>query len=167
MKCFGVRIKKSATVDETYRGLRERAVNITPSDINISLNDEHKNQVYAAIVDMPIGEKIVTLVCFFDGTTSLYFSNGGGILGGGRKHEIIQKAAGDFLFSSGQAIPFMQKASDYPLPTSKNSMVYLKCGEGTYTTQFNMAESQNEKYKAFLNFLIQRVINAFRESHEL
>lgn len=152
--------------DETYIGLRNQAFSILPSDLNLILEPK-QHQVYAAIVDMPIAGKMATLVCMFDGTTSLYFSHGGGILGSGQKHELIRKTAGDFLFSCGQVIPFMQPTKDFSLPLGKETVVYLKCGEGVFMTHMNLEEKQSEKYKEFLSFLIQRIISAFRDGGEL
>lgn len=154
-------------IDEVYRGLREQAFNITPADLHITLDVGEKYQVYAAVIDMPVNNAISTLVCMFDGTTSLYFSNGGAILGAGQKHETVAKATREFLFSSGQAVPFMQKMTEYPLPTTKEATVYLKCGEGVFSAQINMEEKLTEIHKEFLDFLIQRVLNALRDSNEL
>lgn len=63
-------------IDTTYVGLRNQILNLKASDIGIELDDN--SQIYASVVDMPIGKDIVSLICVIDGTVSMYYSSGGG-----------------------------------------------------------------------------------------
>lgn len=91
-------------MNEIYLGLREQAFLITPKQIEIYL--ENNEQVFAAVVDIPVSEGILTIFCSFDGTVSLYYSNGKCDIGLGEKQN-IRKAAMSFLVSSGQCLKFM------------------------------------------------------------
>ncbi len=154
--------KHRDNTEDVYIGLRQRALELKPEDIQIQLDGA--NQVYGAVVDIPATKAAVTLFCSFDGTISLYFSNGGGILGSGQKYETVRKAGMEFLYSAGQTLEYMEKVTDTAYCKNDNAVVYLLSESGTFRTEFNMGEQQTEKYKAFLNFLIQRVLNALRES---
>lgn len=150
--------------DSKYLGLRQQTVDIKPEDLFICLDKGKQHQVYAAVVDMPIKGSLATLTCTFDGTVSIYFSDGAEILGASSKSEEVKNNVIGFLYSAGQVISFMDKVDTCPLPENKDTIVYLKCGEGTYSTHYDMNVVQTEKYKSFLNFLIQRVVKALSES---
>ncbi len=155
---------KETSHDIAYLGLRNQALATTPSDIGLSL--ENNEQVYTAVVDIPISkEKIVSLVCFFDGTVSLYYSTGGGLLGIGQKHESVRQAGGSFLYSAGQALKYLKKTSQYDLPDGDLAFVFLLTGDGVYKAEFNMSKiDKYEKPIQFLNFLIQNILCKIREN---
>jgi hypothetical protein len=73
------------------------------------------------------GNGVATLLAFYDGTTSLYFSNGGGILGAGG-HEPVKRArfrpASSFELPGGQKVVLYivtdtETLSSGPIPTSE------------------------------------------------
>jgi hypothetical protein len=70
--------------------LREMLLTAKPSAFHIEATSELPH-VWAALMEMRMGGVIVTLAAVADGTTSLYFSNGGGIIGGG-EHESVRAA---------------------------------------------------------------------------
>lgn len=94
--------KKKQNKDNSYLGLRQLALDTKPDDIGVTL--DNNEQVYAAVVDLKLSNRIVTLVCFFDGTVSLYYQNGSGMLGMGQKYEEVKEAGMSFLFSAGQKL---------------------------------------------------------------
>ena len=63
--------------------LRQQVLEMKPSAE--LFGDENSHLVYASIVDMHMGDSVVSLACVADGTTSLYFSTGGGQIGSGSK----------------------------------------------------------------------------------
>lgn len=156
--------KKSSTDENPFYGLRNQALTMKPEDIGITL--DNNEQVFAAVVDMPLPNgKIVTLVCFFDGTVSLYNSTGGGLLGLGQKHESIRKAGGSFLYSAGQTLKFLNKTTQFDLPNGNLAFVYLLTNDGAYKAEYNMSNTQkSDKHIQFLNFLIQNTLNTIREN---
>ncbi len=160
-----MKIQRENTNDENpFYGLRNKAFNLTPADIGIAL--DKNEQVYAAVVDMPFPKgKIVTLVCIIDGTVSLYYNTGGGLLGLGQKHEAIRKAGGSFLYSAGQTLKFLNSTTQFNLPDGNLAFVYLFAGNGVYKAQFNMSHTEKcDKHLQFLNFLIQNTLNKIREN---
>ncbi|MGH2492859.1 MAG: hypothetical protein ACRDF9_15290 [Candidatus Limnocylindria bacterium] len=61
-----------------------------PSDFHIAPVSELPH-VWATLIEMRMSGVMVSLAAVADGTTSLYFSNGGGIIGGGG-HESVRAA---------------------------------------------------------------------------
>jgi len=144
-------------MNEIYQEIRKKAFMIKPEDIGVSL--ENNNQVYAAVVDMNVKGNLVTLVCTFDGTVSLYYSNGRCDIGLGKKVN-IKKASTSFLISSGQFIDKMQKTMQYSEET-RNMKVYLFAKDGIYLKEILNNESDLKEEK-LLSFLVNNVLNAIR-----
>jgi len=163
---MGLFNKKKLNKDNPYLGLRQLALDTKPEDIGVTL--DNNEQIYAAVVDLPLTNGIATLVCFFDGTVSLYYQNGGGMLGIGQKYEEVKKAGMSFLFSAGQTLQFIKPSQNFNLPVNNLISVYLKAKENTYKAEINISNIQSqEKHIQFLNFLIQNVLNYIRENSEV
>jgi hypothetical protein len=65
--------------DETYSVIRSLSLNTRPSDLG--LPDD--TAVYGAAMEIGMANTVITLVCFATGDASMYYSTGGGSLGGG------------------------------------------------------------------------------------
>ena len=70
--------------------LRQRLLSAKPADYGLAPTPELPH-VWGAMMEMRVGTAVVTLVVVADGATSLYFSTGGGIIGGGG-HESVRAA---------------------------------------------------------------------------
>jgi hypothetical protein len=70
--------------------LRDMLLTAKPSAFHIEPVDELPH-VWGALMEMRMSGVTVSLAAVADGTTSLYFSNGGGIIGGG-EHESVRAA---------------------------------------------------------------------------
>jgi hypothetical protein len=70
--------------------LRDMLLTAKPSAFNIEPVSALP-RVWAALMEMRMSGIMVSLAAVCDGTTSLYFSNGGGIIGGGA-HESVRAA---------------------------------------------------------------------------
>jgi hypothetical protein len=69
---------------DVYRDLRQQVLTLDPAKIGLPSSD--KNQIHGVLMETGYPEAVATLVTIADGTVSLYFSNGGGIIGVGQ-HE--------------------------------------------------------------------------------
>jgi hypothetical protein len=69
---------------EVYTALRSQALSLTSSDLGLDA------PVLAVVMDTRYPEAVATLVGVADGSTSLYFSNGGGIIGGGQHPQVAE-----------------------------------------------------------------------------
>jgi hypothetical protein len=76
---------------EVYQGLREQALNAV--SLGLPKPPAEHNDVYGIVIDIPQGIGYVTIVAMCDASTSMYISNGGGIVGAGQKYPEVAKAS--------------------------------------------------------------------------
>ena len=94
---------------EIYSQLRQRVLELTPDQ----LGDAAGAQPLALLMETGYPEAVATLVAVADGTTSLYFSNGGGMIGAG-EHAPVREANRRFLET---ALSFLTQLSEVSDPT--------------------------------------------------
>ncbi|GLC30959.1 hypothetical protein [Clostridium omnivorum] len=146
-------------MNDVYLDLREQAFLITQQDIGVYL--ENNEQVFAAIVDIPIKGKVATMFCTFDGTVSLYNSNRRCDIGLGN-NEGIRKASLSFLVSSGQCLKFMDSyESKDIIEQCMQVFLFYKNGIKTQKICIDGLKTKEEK---FLNFLIQNILSEIRKN---
>lgn len=85
-----------------YERLRAMAIDVEPGDIGIE-PDESGTAPWFAMIEFGFPEATVTIVAFEDGSTSLYASNGFGVIGGGA-HDSVVEANRRFLAATGEAL---------------------------------------------------------------
>jgi hypothetical protein len=78
-----------------YVGLRQQILTLNPASLRLAPSAEHPH-VLGGLMEMGIGGAVATLVVVADGTTSFYFSTGGGIIGAGF-HESVKGPSKAFL----------------------------------------------------------------------
>ena len=157
--------KNSENKENRYHELRQLALDFIPTTDRVKAMDSHP--VYAAIVDMDMGNSIVTLVCIADGTTSLYFSTGGGQIGIGQADESVCAASIAFLHGAEQVLDALTITDEFTLPTKLKHHIYLKTMKGTYYQAFDMNRIDDEPQKIqLLNLLYQNVIMKIGEGNQ-
>src|SRR4051812_17430145 len=105
----------TSEADSTYITMRNMAFGVTKEVVGISPrgNDE---VLLGVITDWNLGRgTIATVVCLADGTTSLYYSNGGAVIGGGERTE-VREATKRVLAIAGASSKSMHPVRDHPLP---------------------------------------------------
>jgi len=80
-------------------------------------------------MDTGYRDALVTLVSLVDGTTSLYFGNGGGIIGAG-EHEVVRQATSKLLTRAQGDLKQLGFADDFPLPTIGEVRFYVRTYAG-------------------------------------
>jgi hypothetical protein len=75
--------------------LRSRLLELDPADVGLGPSAEHPN-VWGALMEMGFPDGAATIVSLMDGTTSMYTSEGGGVIGGG-EHEPVAQASKRFV----------------------------------------------------------------------
>ncbi len=143
-----------------YTGLRGQIFGLKPGDLG--LVGEEAKTVWGALMEMGYPQGAASLVCLADGTTSLYFSTGGGILGGGQ-HRAVAQAGRDFLNTINAALPAFQPTREYPLPLVGQVCFYAITGQGVYTTSAQEDDlGHNRLPLAELYYAGQQVITQLR-----
>ena len=77
---------------------RLMVLNLRPGDIELN-RDNFPYQVFAVVMESGFGEEFFTLSSVADGSTSLYFSNGNAITGGG-EHKSVRRATSYLLYGA-------------------------------------------------------------------
>ena len=98
---------------EVYVGLRQQVLRLTPDQLDPALAHV---PILALVMETGYSEAVATLVAVADGTSSLYFSNGGGVIGAGT-HAAVAEASRRWLETGEQFLPQLSVTTDPSLPT--------------------------------------------------
>jgi hypothetical protein len=78
-----------------YAGLRQQILDLDPTTLGLAPSPQHP-RVFAGLMEMGMDGGCASLVVVGDGTTSLYYSTGGGVIGAGF-HEPVKGPSRAFL----------------------------------------------------------------------
>lgn len=99
---------------EAYDGLRRLALNLTAESLGADAPPEAP--VVAMLMDSGMAKAVATLVGVADGTTSLYYSTGGGVIGAGTRHDVAA-ATHRWLRVAGELLGQLSPIEEAPLPS--------------------------------------------------
>jgi hypothetical protein len=157
--------QKPAEPVEIYNGLRSQILSLEPSDAGIEPSGEMPN-VWGILMETGYPQAIVTLVSLADGTTSLYFSNGGGMIGGGQ-HDTVAQASKSFVMAAENYYQQMTLTESFPLPAIGRVKFYVLTYSGIYTIDIDENDLGNRRHELSpLFYYGQEVITQFRQIEE-
>ena len=116
---------------EVMRELRDLALGVDPAVLGLQPTKERAH-VWGVLMETGYPEGIATLVALADGTTSLYLSGGGGILGGGG-HAAVREAVEAFLQETEAHIAAFAPTASTPLPEIGRVRFYVRTFKGMLT----------------------------------
>ena len=146
---------------EVYNGLRNQILSLKPSDAGIEPSSEMPN-VWGVLMETGYPQAVVTLVSLADGTTSLYFSNGGGMIGGGQ-HITVAQASKSFVAAAENYYQQMTLTESFLSPAIGRVKFYVLTYSGIYTIDVDENELGNRKHELSpLFYYGQDVITQFR-----
>ncbi len=128
---------------QAYSGLRDMVFGTKPDSIGVKVKDAA--EVWGVVMETGYPEAVVSLVALADGTVSLYFSNGGGIIGLG-PHAGPQRAAQSFLGAAQQSSRLAQPTTSYPLPKPSYTRFYWLTGNGSLTAEAKEDDLGNDRH---------------------
>jgi hypothetical protein len=105
----------AASGEQVYQGLRAQILTLDPA-AGLKPGPEHL-VVWGGRMETGCPRGIATLAALADGTTSLYLSTGGGIIGGG-SHQAVATATRSFLADLEHHLPQLQPDPDTILPAT-------------------------------------------------
>lgn len=146
-----------------YANLRKRAFDTAPQSLG-SAGDVGEYEAYGVVMEMGIGETVLTLACFADGDAGLYYKSGGGMKGGGA-HENVRRAAKQFVALAQKAIPRMSPTtSQPPLPEPGQVRFCALTPKGLLTAEVDR-ESLGESQDPFASLFYsgQEVVAQMRQ----
>jgi hypothetical protein len=120
------RKRESEPVAEVYAGLRQQVLSLTPDQLGEELADE---PILALLMETGYPEAVATLVGVADGTTSLYFSNGGGFIGAGA-HANVAEANRRWHELGRSVLAQLGVIADPPLPAEDMTQFVAVTPEG-------------------------------------
>ncbi len=129
-------------IADIYRDLRNKILHLKPSEIGVSPSDS--NRVWGVLMETGYPDAVATLVTIADGTVSLYFSNGGGIIGVG-EHDGPRKACISFLSLAQKFIGYAKPTKQFPLPKEGNTRFYFLTYDGIFTIENLEDDLGNER----------------------
>ena len=129
---------------DLYRTLRTAALTRAPKDIGISAAP---NKLFVVVMDFPRANGTATLVAYVDGSTSLYLSEGGGVIGAG-KRETVRLAAAKLFQRATRAASAARSTTSFPLPAPGEVIFYLRTPSGTSAIRASEAELADRHHPA-------------------
>lgn len=99
---------------QSYLALRERIIHLQPVEIGLSPTSQ-TGHVWGALMETGYPEGAATLVCLADGTTSLYYSTGGGMMGS-PSYSPLAEASRSMVAQAEMLLPQLLLTDELPLP---------------------------------------------------
>jgi hypothetical protein len=123
---------------EVIAKLRRQALTEAPTLLlrNPSFRDA---PALGVLMETGYPQSVVTVVSLIDGGASIYFSSGGGVIGG-EGHEPVRLAARRFTQFAGLHLPEMSRCSDFPLPGIGLTIFYVLTQGGVFTQSVSEQE---------------------------
>jgi len=145
--------------DNPYSALRQQALDAAPSMVDA---DWFPGEPFGILMETGYQKAIVTLVSLADGTTSLYFSSGGGAIGAGR-YESISEASKRFVTASRAYVNALELTAVYPNPEIGEVRFYVLTDYAVLTYRASeSALGNNQDLLSSLFYSGQDVITALR-----
>jgi hypothetical protein len=122
--------RQSVAADNPYLGLRDLILRMDPAEVQ----PVPGTQVWGAMMEMGYAAGVATLVCLADGTTSMYVSTGGGILGGGG-HDTVRAANRAFLTVLAQHLALLEPEPEAAMPAADRVVIRAMTREGAVAAE--------------------------------
>ena len=113
-----------------YLKLRKRILSFSPEEIGLSPS-EAAPHVWGVVMEMNYKLGSATLAVLADGTTSLYYSTGGGLLGRG-DYAPLAEASKALIALAESFLQHMSITKEFPLPETGQVRFILLTFTGTY-----------------------------------
>jgi hypothetical protein len=126
MRFFGRKREVEQPQAEVYEGLRQQVLRLTPAQLGDAFAGA---PILALLMETGYPEAVATLVGVVDGTSSLYFSNGGGFIGAGT-HPRVAEANRRWLGTGATFLSKLSVIAEPPLPDEGVTQLVAVTPEG-------------------------------------
>ena len=113
-----------------YLEMRNMFLNLDPADANMVVSNS-KDDVWGVMVETGMENARFSMVMLKDGNCSVYFDNGGGIIGGFKYPDVVT-ACKKVTHNANLFLRFMIPTQKYPLVDDGQVQFFLKTGHGDY-----------------------------------
>lgn len=115
--------------NEAYSDMRAQVLRLTAAGLHLPARP---HLTIAAMMETAYAEAVASLVTIADGSASIYFSTGGGVIGRG-EHESVRAPARAFLDLAAASRAELQPTDTFPLPAARQVRFYLVTTDGVMT----------------------------------
>ncbi len=109
-------VNSGGSGETVYQGLRRQLLELDPAAAGLE-QGPGRPRLWGALMEMGFPNGVATLAALADGTTSLYLSTGGGIIGGGF-HQAVAAATRSFLACVEEHLADLHPDTDAALPAT-------------------------------------------------
>ncbi len=145
-----------------YSALRAQVLNLKCPQASSSTPDTPGNP-YAVVMDWAVTSGVATVVAVSDGSASIYYSSGGGSIGGGYARPAIREAALHAVSIASKFLDDMQLTGNFPLPESGGVIFYIVTERGVFMAKASVELlSTNRHPLSELGNDMQTIITQYR-----
>lgn len=141
-RLFGGGDKPPYELAEIYTGMRGSVLGLTDKD----LCELEGKAVWAVLMETGYDGAAVTVVAVAEGTASLYFSNGGGMIGLGA-HDHVRTAALALVKGAEHQLVHMKRTDKFPVPMPGQTIFYVVTPGGVFTYSAKEEDLGNQRDK--------------------
>jgi hypothetical protein len=123
---------KDTSPGDVFSALRNQALATQRTEVGIS-QPTADAPVWGVLMETGYAGAIARLFTLADGTTSLYFSNGGGVIGGGA-YKNVQDANAAFIKTANRFLPKLKPCESFPVPGVGHTIFYVLTDSGVYSS---------------------------------
>jgi hypothetical protein len=135
---FGKRGDEEKDPAVMSRELRDKALSVTAADLSLAPT-QTRLDVWGVLMELGYPQATATLAVFADGTSSLYISTGGGVIGSG-EHKPVREESEKFLFAAQCFIEHFEPAGETPYPKPGRVRFYIRTFETTLAAEADEQE---------------------------
>jgi hypothetical protein len=145
-----------------YSALRAQILNWKCPQVSSSSPDISGNPC-AVVMDWAVKSGVATVVAISDGSASIYYSSGGGSIGGGYARPALRDAASHAVSIASKFLDGMQLTDNFPLPEGGGVIFYIVTGKGVFTAKASVELlSTNRHPLSELGNSMQTIITEYR-----
>jgi hypothetical protein len=127
------RAEDQVSGEQVFEGLRRQLLDLDPAEAGLD-RFSAGHRVWGALLETGYPTATATLVALADGTTSLYLSTGGGIIGGGG-HAQVAAATRSFLTVVEDHLGLLSPDKDSSVPVAGRVIVRALTHQGRYRAE--------------------------------
>lgn len=127
-RLMGAEDKPAFEVAPIYKDMRNLALKLNDKEVP----DLKGKRVFAVLMESGFPEAAYTLVAAGDGSASLYFSNGGGLIGAG-EHANVRPESLKVVKMAEECLKDMKKVDAFPIVKPGSTTFYIVTGDGVFS----------------------------------
>ena len=144
----------------TYMDLRQMVFHTDAGSLGPRRPDT-RDHIWGMVIETGYPDAVATTIVLADGTMSLYFSSGGGLVGLG-DHEHLADAGQRLLGLASLLRSNFDEATDFPLPRRGRTRTYLMAYSGVVAVEFSLEAPWKEPALLALGERVQELFAMIR-----